>query len=244
MISIKTNKSPDLPMCHMNCDEPLHKKLDDYELTKFLNCHTTTLLLGKPKSGKSHLLQSFFRSSKVFKKVFHNVYVFRPEESRNTVKDDIFDNLPETQQYNELNADTLNEVMAKIRPEALQGFNSCIIFDDMASKLKNNSTIQLFKELIFNRRHLRCSVFVLVQTWKSIPRELRKSFTNMFIFRVGKAELKDIFDEAIELDNQYLVPISNLVYDKQFNYLFLNLDAKRIFKNFDEIIIQDDITTV
>jgi hypothetical protein len=240
MITIKKNESPNLPNVHMNCDEPLHKKLDEYELTKFMNCHATTLMLGKPKSGKSHLLQSFFKSSKVFKKVFHNVFIFRPEESRNTVKDDIFDAIPDTQQYYELTTDTLTEVMGRLKLEAKEGYNSCIIFDDMASKLKNNATIQMFKELIFNRRHLRCSVFFLVQTWKSIPRELRKSFTNMFIFRVGKAELKDIFDEAVELDNQYLVPISNLVYDKQYNYLFFNIDGKRIFKNFDEIIIQDE----
>jgi hypothetical protein len=56
----------------------------------------------------------------------------------------------------------------------------------------------------------------------------------------GKAELKDIFDEAIELDNKFLVPISNLVYDKKYQYLFVNLDEKRLFKGFDEILIQDD----
>lgn len=240
MISIKKNESPDLPMCHMLCDEPLHPKLDAYELTKFMNCHSTTLLLGKPKSGKSHLLQSFFKSIKVFKKVFHNVYIFRPEASSKTVKDDIFDAIPDNQQYFILDETTLNDVMIRVKAEANEGFNSCIIFDDMASKLKNNATMQQFKELIFNRRHLHCSVFFLVQTWHSVPKELRKSFTNMFIFRVGKSELSDIFDEAIELDKQYLVPISNLVYDKQYNYLFLNLDGKKLFKNFDEIIIQDE----
>jgi adenylate kinase family enzyme len=240
MITIKKNESPNLPAVHMNCDKPLHPKLDNYELTKFLNRHATTLFLGKPGSGKSHLCQSFFRSAKVFRKVFHNIYIFRPEESKKTVNDDIFENLPEDQQYYDLNADTLAEVISKVRAEAAENFNSCIIFDDMAAKLKNNATMHLFKELIFNRRQFRCSIIFLVQTWKSVPRELRKSFTNMFIFRVGKAELKDIFDEAVELDNQYLVPISNLVYDKQYNYLFFNIDGKRIFKNFDEIIIQDE----
>jgi hypothetical protein len=239
MLSIKKNECPDLPDVHMNCDDPLHKKLDEYEVTKFMNCHATTLLLGKPKSGKSHLLQSFFRSSKVFKKVFHNIFVFRPATSKNTVKDDIFNHLPEDQQYYNLNFDTLVEAMMRVEDDAMQGYNSCIIFDDVASLLKNNDTMNLFKYLIFNRRHLRCSVFFLVQTWKSVPKELRKSFSNMFIFRVGKAELKDIFDEAIELDNKYLVPISNLVYDKLYNYLFVNLDGKKLYKKFDEILISD-----
>lgn len=239
MISVKNNKAPPLPMIHMNCDEPLHSKLDEYELTKFMNCHSTNLFLGKPKSGKSHLLQSLFKSPKIFRKVFHNIYVFRPSTSKLTVKDDIFDKLPEDQEYNELTLETLADVESKLNIEATEGNNSCIIFDDMASELKNNELIKLFKSFIFNRRHMRCSIFFLVQTWHSVPKELRRSFTNMFLFRVGKSELEDIFDEAIELDKKFLVPISNLVYDKPYNFLFVNLDGKRLFKNWDELIIED-----
>jgi hypothetical protein len=240
MISIKINESPPLPNCEMDCDAPLHDKLSKYELTNFMNYHSTTLLLGKPKSGKSHLLQTFFKSPKIFRKVFHNVYLFRPEISKNTVKNDIFGKLAGDKLYDELNVETLGEVMRKLEAEAHGKYNSCIIFDDMASKLKNSDTYKMFYALVNNRRHLRCSIFFLVQTWHSVPKDLRKSFTNMFIFRVGKAELKDIFDEAIELDNKFLVPISNLVYDKKYQYLFVNLDEKRLFKGFDEILIQDE----
>lgn len=240
MITIKENDKPNLPKCEMLCDKPLHTKLDKYELTKFLNMHSTTLFLGKPKSGKSHLLQSFFKSSEIFKKVFHNIYIFRPEASSKTVKDDIFNHLPEHQHFYELTPETLQAVIDLAKMDAENDFNTCIIFDDMSAHLKNNETMKLFKDLIFNRRHLHCSVYFLVQTWKSVPSELRKSFTNMFIFRVGKSELKDMFEEAIELEHEFLVPISNLVYDKQYNFLFVNLDSKRFFKNWDELLIQND----
>ena len=52
MISIKKNLAPKLPQCKFLCDGKLDQKLDDYELTKFLNAHTTTLFVGAPKSGK------------------------------------------------------------------------------------------------------------------------------------------------------------------------------------------------
>ena len=52
MISIKKHKKPILTHCKMRCDKPLHKKLDKFELTKFLNQHTTNLLIGKPNLGK------------------------------------------------------------------------------------------------------------------------------------------------------------------------------------------------
>lgn len=239
MISIKINKKPDLPLIKMNCDEPLHNKLDEYELTKFMNCHSTNLFLGKPKSGKSHLLQSLFKSPKLFKKVFHNVYIFRPLSSKSTVKDDIFNHIPSEQEYFDLNEETLSDVISKLEIDSMNDYNSCIIFDDMASKLKNNDTMSLFKDLIFNRRHLRCSVFFLVQTWHSIPAELRRSFSNMFIFRVSKNELETIFRESIELDTKFLVPLSKIVYDVPFNFLFVNLDGKRFFKNWNELIIED-----
>ena len=52
MISIKKNRTPILPKCKFLCDMKLDDKLDEYELTRFLNCHSTTLFIGKPRSGK------------------------------------------------------------------------------------------------------------------------------------------------------------------------------------------------
>ena len=40
-ITIKHNKKPNLPICEMVCDKKINPKLDKYELTKFLNCHST-----------------------------------------------------------------------------------------------------------------------------------------------------------------------------------------------------------
>ena len=56
MITIKKYKSPILPQCGFLCDGKLDDKLDKYELMKFLNCHSTNLLIGKPRSGKTSLL--------------------------------------------------------------------------------------------------------------------------------------------------------------------------------------------
>ena len=37
MIHIKHNKKPPLLVCQMNCDKQLHAKLNDYEMTRYLN---------------------------------------------------------------------------------------------------------------------------------------------------------------------------------------------------------------
>ena len=76
MITIKKYKSPILPQCGFLCDSKLDDKLDKYELMIFLNCHSTNLLIGKPRprSGKTSLLYSFFKSKHLLKKVFENIF--------------------------------------------------------------------------------------------------------------------------------------------------------------------------
>ena len=237
-ITIIENEKPKLPHCVMKCDGGLHNKLEKYELTKFLNQHSTTLFIGKPRSGKTSLLYSFMKG--LLKKVFHTVYIFQPSESRASMSDKLFDKLPKDQLFTELNFENLMEVMERIKLDAKDGFNSLIILDDMTAYLKNNDTMKLFKELIYNRRHLRCSLYFCIQTYYSVPKELRRVWTNLFVFKTSKDELQNIWDELIEYDNKLLPKVRKMIYDKPFQYMFLNTDSQRLFKCFDEIKIHDE----
>ena len=120
--------------------------------------------------------------------------------------------------------------------------NNCIIFDDMTAYLKDYHVEKLLKELVFNRRHLRTSIFFLCQTYISVPKDLRKLFSNLFIFRVNKNELKLIFEEQIEDKTKVnlISEITKLVFDRPFQFLFINTDTQRFFKNFDELLFKDD----
>lgn len=236
-ITIIENEKPKLPQCKMLCDKGLHDKLEKYELTKFLNQHSTTLFIGKPRSGKTSLLFSLMKG--IMRKCFHRIYVFQPAESRASMSNDIFGKLPKNQLYSELNYDNLQEVMALIKDDAAQDLNSLIIFDDQTAHLKKKDTMQLFKELIYNRRHLHVSLYFCVQTYYSVPKDLRRLWTNLFIFKTSKDELTNIWNELIEYDDALLPKIRKLVYDKPFQYLFVNTDSQRLFKQFDEIKIHD-----
>lgn len=237
-IEIKENEAPHLAKCEMLCDGGLHEKLNKYDLTKFMNEHSTNLLIGKPKSGKTSLLYSLFKSPLLFKKVYHNIFLFQPSASRASMKDKLFDKLPDENKFDELTFENLSEVMDTIKSED-KDYNNCIIFDDCGSKLKNKELKQIFKELIQNRRHLRCSIYFLVQTWFSIEKDIRKLFSNIFVFRVSKKELETIFDEVVEQKKCYVGDIAKIVYDEPYKYLFINTDSQRLFKCFDELIIKD-----
>lgn len=239
MIKVKFNESPTIVPCKMLCDEVLHEKLNNYDLTKFMNSHETNLFIGKPKSGKTSLLYSFFKSPKLFRKVFHNIFLFQPSHSRASMKDQLFEKIPDDQKYEELNEENLNLVMDIIKCEDKK-YNNCIIFDDMTAYLKNPETLKIFKELIYNRRHYRTSIFFLVQTWYSVHKDIRKLFSNVFIFRVNKEEMRSIFEEVIEGKDKYRDEICKLVYNEPFKYLFVNLNSQRFFDGFNELLIDED----
>ena len=163
------------------------------------------------------------------KKVFHKIYIFQPSHSRASIAKNIFGKLPKDRFYEELNAENLLGVMDKIR--ATEDENSVIIFDDMSAYLKDAGVMKLFKELIFNRRHLRTS-------YRSTPKEIRRLFNNIFLFKTSKDIMKDLFDEVVEdKEKGDLIPeISRLVFDKPYKYLFINTPSQRFFSGFDEII--------
>jgi len=222
MIKIKENTRPNLPHCSMVCDSKLHEKLDKYELTSYLNTHTTNLLIGRAKSGKT------------------SVFIFQPLHSGKSIEKNIFDKLPEDQIYHELNFDNLYEVQSRIEDAALKNETSVIIFDDMASLLKNKETMKLFKNLIYNRRHLRLSLYFLVQSFYAVPKELRRMWSNIFCFRVTKDEMKNLWGELIERDEDYIRPVMRLVFNKPFKFLFVNVDSNRLYDGWDEIIFPED----
>jgi len=238
-ITKKRNEAPPLSKCEMVCDGGLHEKLNNFELTKFLNSHETNLMIGRPASGKTSLLYSFFKSPKIFRKVFHNIYLFQPSHSRASMKDNIFEKIPQEQCYEELNYENLHGVMDTIKSEDKK-YNNCIIFDDMTAYLKNADVKQLLKELIFNRRHLRCTVIFLVQTWYSIEKDIRKLFSNIFCFRVSKQELSTIMDEVVESKAKYMNDIAKIVFDEPYKYLFINVNTQRLFDGFDELIFDEE----
>ena len=74
----------------------------------------------------------------------------------------------------------------------------------------------------------------------SIERDVRKLFSNVFIFRCSKKEMETIADELIEQKKEYLNEIVKIVFNKPYQYLFINTNSQRIFSDFNELILDED----
>ena len=113
LFALLRNLKPTFEVIGMLIDKPLSKDLNKYKLTRFLNCHSTNLLIGKPGSGKTTLKLSLF--NKMLRGCFHNIYLFQPSHSRASMKKDIFEELPDEQKFDELNYDNLLLVLDTIK---------------------------------------------------------------------------------------------------------------------------------
>jgi len=51
--------------------------------------------------------------------------------------------------------------------------------------------------------------------------------------------METIADELIETSKDYINDIVKIVYNKPYEYMFINTDTQRIFKGFDEIVIDE-----
>lgn len=239
-IRIKVNDKPSLNAPTFLCDTKLHSKLDNYEATSLINKSNFSLFLGKPGSGKTSLMVSLLNTPALFKRCFHRIYVFMPSHSRGSLKNNIFEQLPENQLYDTLDVETINDVFERIEENADDGKFSLIILDDVQQYLKDKYVAKRLLEIVANRRHLKTSVWLLAQTYKSIPRQIRQVLTNLFVFKINKAEMENIFTEQVELFKEHFQTVLHKAYREPHDYLFIDMGSQRLFRGFDEILLDDD----
>ena len=237
-ITIKHYDAPKLKLPKFSVDNELDEKLNDYEITKLMNRSNFTVFLGKAGSGKSSLLISFLKTPILFKRVYSNILLFMPPNSRASIKDSFFDKyLPKEQIYDDVDINNLQEAYDLAKSNATEGENTLIIFDDVQKYFKGENE-KLLLHMINNRRHARLSIWFAVQTYNSIPRQVRQGITDMFVFKISKIEMENIFSEQIEQHKELFVEILKLVFQKSHDFMYINTNTQRIFSNWNELLLK------
>jgi KaiC/GvpD/RAD55 family RecA-like ATPase len=236
MLKVIPCNKPDISKIKFECDDEIHPKLNEYPLTRdFFNKSNTTVFLGRPSSGKTSLMINFVQ--KIYRKKFHKIYLFMPETSRKSLKNNIFEKyLPPDQIYEELTIDSIADLYEKIKANSMEGYKSLVIFDDVQRALRDYDIVKMVKNLFANRRHLKIVVFVMLQNYFALDKSLRDLIDNVILFKMNKNEQLKVFDEIIEAHKDKFEEIQHLVFSEKYNWLFVNIESQRMFKGFDEIV--------
>jgi hypothetical protein len=249
--TIIKNKIPKLDVAKFNVDNKLSAKLDKYELTHYINTSSSNIFLGSPGAGKTSTFYALF-SKNLLNNCFHTIYLFMPQESQNSIDNNKFMDLPESQRFSELSLENLTYVVDEIKANPLipeqyvdagKIMNHAIIIDDQASHLKDKNIQTIIKDLFMNRRHLHCSLFLISQGLNLIPKPIRNVCKNWFIFNIPKNSFLELFEKHVSqiTDKKLINKLYNFCFSKdKHNFLFIEPNQNAFFLNWDRLIINDE----
>lgn len=236
------NEPPDLVLPKMLCDEKLHPKLDLNPLTSHMNRTHAALLIGSPGSGKTTLMEAFLRSKSMYYQTFDEIYCFMPPGSRQSIKNSCLKYIRNQDHiYDELTEENLNDCFDRVAENRQENLNSLVIFDDMQQFLKDSGVCRRLTNMIANRRNQYCTIWILLQNYIKCPKPIRLLCTDLFCFRLSKAQTDKIFEELIEIKepvfqkilNDYTAEWKNNKLAKSF--LYINVPTQSFFLNWDQI---------
>ena len=142
--------------------------------------------------------------------------------------------------YDELTYSTIHDINNKLESYSSEKETTLLILDDVGASLKNLEIQKLLRKIIYNRRHLKVHIFMMIQSFLSVPKEIRKLFNNIFMFKPSKVEFENLFDELFEQKKDILMDLMRYVFKNPHDYLMLNVDHQKFYKDFDEIIVHDN----
>jgi Poxvirus A32 protein len=236
------NKQIKIPIPEFVCDGGYNDNLNDIPMLSHLNSYKTTALIGKPQSGKTSMLVGWLKSTKpkILRRCFHNVFIIMPKSSRESMKVNPFKNHDESKMFEELNYETLDHIYQRLLKDTAENKKSLLIMDDVGAAIKNKEVQQLFKLINYNRRHLKVKIIVLLQSYISVPREVRKLINNIVLWKPSLIEFENIMNECLEMKRDKAIELMKMVYTKPHDYLFLNIDNQKMYMDYNEIVLKKE----
>ena len=96
------------------------------------------------------------------------------------------------------------------------------------------------KNIIANQRNLKVVNLILAQNYFALEKSLRELINNIIMFKMNKTQTEKIFNENVESAKDKFDAIRDFVFDEPYRWLFINVPSNRIFKEFDEILFDED----
>ena len=205
------------------------------------------IICGKPRSGKTTFMLNQLISkgdNRIYRKVFDKITLVMPQNSRRSIKDDPFDDLPADQVFEEFSNDVLEKVrdiradFDVLDKKKKRNRNQLLILDDVTAHLKDKENLKALIELATNRRHLKLSIILLVQFIRAVPRPVRFQISDVVFFKPSnELDVKIIQEEFINLKKDDFSALTRFVYDNQHDFLYIDKNSEIYYKNLKRIIL-------
>ena len=136
--------------------------------------------------------------------------------------------------FGDLDTSTLDTILDQTWESTKRKLNSLVIIDNFGAALKDNEIQRQLKELIWNRRHLRTSIWILVQSYISAPLQIRKAVSHIIAYKPRtNIEFHKIFEELVQLPRDIADSLSRFIFDVKYNFTFLDCTSGEIYKKIE-----------
>jgi KaiC/GvpD/RAD55 family RecA-like ATPase len=201
-------------------------------------------IIGSAGSGKTSLLINFLTQKEMYAQAFDHVHLICPKASMKSVKDNIWENHPAEKIHHSLDATTIDRLI-KLGEERKNAKPKCqntlVIIDDMTAFLKHKEVEQKLREMVYNRRHIHISIFILVQSYNAMPLTLRKTLSHFWLFKPrNKKESEAIWEEIMFVDRKTGVDLLRYVFQDKHDFMMGNCNTGDIYRNFSLLDIDGD----
>lgn len=203
---------------------------------KILQKSFISLIVGKPGSGKSHLLFEFLDNPSLFNKKFDKVYFLSPSLiSGIKMNDSNWIKYFSPKWMMSKAVENINDFEKMKHP-----CNILFIIDDMISAIKQNENDPVLIDLFFNRRKIvpNCviSYFIVTQKYMVCPSKIRTNLTSVFFFKGNGVDLKKILEENCDDTSQFQKTIIKNHLNNPRKFVYIRCDLGKIYLNFKELL--------
>ena len=222
------------------CDKPIADGIEP----PLPNTAHFAAVIGSAGSGKTSLMVNFLTNKKMYRQAFDHVHMCCPKNSLGSLKKDIWENHPSDKMHDTLDWYTLDTIhkkaldRANVKPDPE---TTLLIIDDQTVWLKKKEIESKLREIIYNRRHLRMSVWILAQSYNAMPLNIRKTLSHFYLFRPrNKKEAESIWEELLFIPKNTGNALLKFVYRDLHDFLMGDANTGQVYRNFNEVSITED----
>ena len=225
-------------------DEKLHPHLPRHAFLM--------LLVAPPRSGKSALIANLLANKSFYNALeyWDEVYYVSPTQKfdrttmhylpklDNVIQIDDHDDLLHLDFLLKNIMDNQMKRLEEKDPETgkpLEMERILIVLDDMLGYLNSNDALP---NICTRYRHYNLSFIITAQSFRKIPLVIRNCANQVVFFKLNnEKELEKIVEEYGDLYHKDFTNISKMITDTKYNFVYLNNDDLKMYKNFTDMVL-------